>query len=98
SNRYVIDTIGLVSPKVLRFYRGAPHSPWLAQIRFYQPEWCVLRPDEVRKLDEAAQRDGFDWRSMYSLARVEKYAPEPKEEPFEFRIYRLIRSTEPQRE
>ena len=98
SHRYVIDTIGLVSPQVLRFYAGAPHSPWLAQIRYYQPEWCVLRPGEVRKLDEASQIEGFDWRSMYSLAHVKKYAPAPNEEPFEFRIYRRVRSTAPPRE
>jgi hypothetical protein len=98
SRRYVIDTIGLVSPQVLRFYTGAPHSPWLAQIRYYQPEWCVLRPVEVRKLDEAAQAEGYDWRSNYTLAHVEKFAPTPQEEPFEFQVYRRVRRAGPARE
>src|SRR5207249_4901683 len=43
SRRYILDSIGLVSPQVLRFYREAG-DPLAHMVDHFRPEVLVLRP------------------------------------------------------
>ena len=46
----VLDTVGLVSPEVLPFYRNEEPSPYHAIWRKFRPEWVLLRAGELNDL------------------------------------------------
>ena len=71
----VLDTVGLVSPEVLPFYRDEEASPYHALWRRFRPEWILLRSGEWQDLQrhertlptgqriEAQYRQVQAWRS-----------------------------------
>jgi len=90
SHRRIIDVIGLVSPQVLRFYSPSIASPWLAQVRYFKPEWCVFRPEEITDMDRAVRQQGYDWKSEYTLAHTEAFRSKSGETPLVFHVYRRV--------
>ena len=84
----VIDVIGLVSPEVLPFYGATARAPWLAQIRAFQPEWCVLRPYEAAGIERASAEQGYDWKTRYTVAHTFSSLPAGRRPGISFLIYR----------
>ena len=90
SQRRIIHVIGLVSPEALPYYSTSATNPWLAQIRDFQPEWCVLRPPEAEDIERAAATQGYAWNSHYRLAHSESYRSGLGEKPVTFLVYRRL--------
>jgi hypothetical protein len=71
----VLDTVGLVSPQVLPFYRAEEPSPYHALWQAFRPEWVLLRAGEQQEIEayertlppgdrlEAAYRPVQSWRA-----------------------------------
>jgi hypothetical protein len=50
SNRYVWDSVGLVSPRIIEFRRASPDNAWFAKsIKELRPDYIVLRTYEVEE-------------------------------------------------
>ncbi len=94
SRRSVIDVIGLVSPQVLPYYSAAEVSPWLSQIRDFQPEWCVLRAAETADIERTAAARGFDWHGQYKLAHTGAFRSQDSLTPLIFYVYHRVPPTD----
>ena len=55
SHLRVLDTVGLVSPEVLPFYRRQEPSPYHALWKGFRPEWVLLRAGEWQELQRYEQ-------------------------------------------
>ena len=75
AHRPVLDVVGLVSPQVLRFYRPQIEAPLLEMARAFRPEWCVLRPGELARIQRAAAAQGDSWENHYRCVQTFAYAP-----------------------
>jgi len=89
SERPVLDAVGLVSPSVLRFYTPRTSAPWLDMVRYFHPEWCVLRPGEFQHILDGSRSSGYAWDNEYELVHSVSYTPRVGKEPETFLIYRL---------
>ena len=76
AHRPILDVVGLVSPQALRFYRPQIEAPMLEMARAFRPEWCVLRPGEIARIQRAARAQGDPWEDHYRLMRTFSYALE----------------------
>ncbi|MCW3099703.1 MAG: hypothetical protein JWL77_5321 [Chthonomonadaceae bacterium] len=75
SHRPVLDVVGLVSPQVLPFYRPQNEAPFLEMARAFRPEWCVLRPGEIARIQRAGNAQGDPWEDHYLLVQTFAFAP-----------------------
>ncbi len=75
SERPVLDIVGLVSPKVLEFYRSQNQAPVLEIARVFRPEWCVLRPGEIDRIRRVADAQNRPWEVDYELVQIFSLAP-----------------------
>jgi hypothetical protein len=76
SDRPVLDVVGLVSPQVLSFYRPEIDAPFLEMARAFRPEWCVLRPGELARIQRSADAQGDPWEAHYRLVQTFFYTPD----------------------
>lgn len=83
----VLDTVGLVSPEVLRFWTPQNRAPMREIALAYRPEWCVLRPGELGHIIEAEGYVGA-WHRQYRLARTFSYQRSPRVGPMLFYVFR----------
>jgi len=86
----VVDVVGLVTPQVLPYWRRGSPAPFLDIARAFRPEWCVLRPGELKRMVEAARSSSRPWEREYVLARTFAYTPRPDREPIIFHVFRRI--------
>ncbi len=75
SERPILDVVGLISPRVLSFYKPQNEAPMLEIARAFRPEWCVLRPGEIDRIHRAAKAQGKPWEENYALVQTFYYAP-----------------------
>ena len=85
AQRPVLDVVGLVSPEALRFYRSQIAAPMLEMARAYRPEWCVLRPGEIARIQAAAAAQGDPWENHYQL--VQTFSDPPGSSAYVYYIY-----------
>ncbi len=90
SHLRVLDTVGLVSPEVLRFYRPGNQAPMLDIARTFRPEWCALRPGELGHILGVAKAMGIRWEDHYRLVRTFSYTPRPTRELITFHVFRRV--------
>lgn len=70
SERPVLDVVGLVTPRVLPFYKPQNEAPMLEIARAFRPEWCVLRPGEIDRIRRVANAEGKPWEESYALVQT----------------------------
>lgn len=75
SDRPLLDVVGLVSPEVLPFYRLQNEAPFLEIARRFHPEWCILRPGEIARIQRVANAQGDPWENHYRLMQTFELAP-----------------------
>jgi hypothetical protein len=66
----VLDTVGLVSPEVLKYYRADVKHPYLEMMRELKPEWALLRTGEYDDYAQAINEDLEMRGSEYQLVTV----------------------------
>ncbi len=71
----VLDVIGLVTPKVLKYYNSSAVYPPFDIARAYHPQWCILRPGELQEVQNAAHHDGVHWSQYYHLVHTFELTP-----------------------
>ena len=77
SRAKVLDSIGLVSPEVVRFYRDESESPLADILAHFLPEWVLLRAGELEQIERAASRS----HALMSRYRVVRRYHDPAARP-----------------
>ncbi|HLJ55773.1 MAG TPA: hypothetical protein VKT77_12110 [Chthonomonadaceae bacterium] len=88
----VLDTVGLVSPQVLPFYRQAEASPYHAIWQRFRPQWVLLRAGEWSDLRryESTLRPGEWLEADYRLARTWRSPGDRPDAPPSFLLFHRI--------
>ncbi len=90
----VLDTVGLVSPEVLPFYREEEPSPYHALWGRFRPEWILLRAGEWEDLQrhEGALPPEMRLGSQYRLAQSWRSPDSPPDAAPAFLLFRRIKA------
>lgn len=94
SQRRVLDVIGLVSPQVIPYWKPGAEAPLLDLAHAFQPEWVVLRPAELERIQGASRRVGTPWEQDYELLRTWDYLPpDPNRTRVTFHVFKRSSET-----
>lgn len=89
SRARVLDTIGLVSPEVVKFYRDESESPAADILAHFLPEWVLLRAGEVQQIERASAPNHPLFR-RYRVVRRYSDPSAPQNAPAAFTLYRRV--------
>jgi hypothetical protein len=88
SGARILDSVGLVSPEAIPYYRKGAVSPYLDMMRDLKPEWVLLRAGELADMAKGNVQAGLT--TQYRLERTFSDTEAPPDSTPAFFLFRRL--------